>query len=287
MFGACAWSVAGWVLGGNRERSPGHPDRPPSPPELLELRAQASETCSGCNAPATAAPSASTRTGRSTTMCADRACRPCSHRGLEPVPGQSDTATGLGPACPRPPAPARRAPLGLPPWLPWPTRLLTQRPLTHQGLMAIERPALPVSAGRARSPGSRLWESPLLLLPKKTEPTRLHPHDFPSYLTITPRPLPNSQKPLLNFRRRMDARPEVTSSSTTASLSLSRSLSCFSLMTFTYFLFNEKIELFGGLFSLKNFGGTLWQESHSGNGQRKLGFSPLPDSKGKRKTVLS
>lgn len=86
-------------------------------------------------------------------------------------------------------------------------------------------------------------------LQKKTEPTRLHPHDFLSYLTITPRPLPNPQKPPAELEAAGGRRPEVTGSSTPTSPSLSCSLSCFSLfMTFTYFLFDEKIELFGGLY---------------------------------------
>lgn len=38
---------------------------------------------------------------------------------------------------------------------------------------------------------------------------------------------------------------------------------------------------------IEEFWGTLWQESYSEMDKENWGFLPLPDSKGKRKTVLS
>lgn len=197
---ACAWSALGGCSGkqGTKAQATLSVD-PPHLQGCWNCGRKASETCSGCKRgpllrlllPAQGLGEAppcvcgQSLQGPAATVKRARA-RTVRHRHRP-----------WAPACPRPlPAPARRAPLGLPPWLPWPTPgPLDAAPLTHQGPVAIETAQPP--ARRTRTPP---WEptmgSPLLLLLSKRKQNQQDciPYDFLSYLTITPRP-PNPQKP--------------------------------------------------------------------------------------------
>lgn len=188
------FSATGWG-----PRDLGGPARIPS--DRLSLTPRAAGTAGARPArravaamrPATAAPSASTRTGRSTTTCAARACkapRPPLTQGQD-----SPTPPAWAPACPRPPppAPARRAPRGPPAPGPLgrPARW-TPRPADPPGPVPGPRPP--------PSPGSRPTvgvTAATASLQEKTEPTKLHQRNFLSSQLpeITQRPLLASQKP--------------------------------------------------------------------------------------------
>lgn len=111
---------------------------------------------------------------------------------------------------------------------------------------------------------------------------------LPSYLTITPQPLVHPEKPPTSFRQPDGRRPEVTGSSTPASPSFSLSLSHFSLYDFhTLSLQRRNLIVWWLIFSLKNFGGLFGKRATQKWTKKTVGFVfPLPDSKGKKKTVL-
>lgn len=185
-----------------------HPDHllPPSPQSRAAgtVGARPARHAAAAMQHATAAPSASTRTGRSTTTCAARVCRAPRPWWLTRCLDSPMPLPAWAPACPRaPPAPVKLAPRGLlapallAHWMPHPADPSQTRCSAHGH--APTDPARPQPPDTAPGPGSPTIgvTAATASLQKKTQnQQKLHSTQLPQLPEdLTQQPLQASSEP--------------------------------------------------------------------------------------------